>query len=114
MSAPRPAGSQDRRSSKRKKVRGKVKLECRKGTMGLGANLALEVWDLSQTGACLIVRPGIAKGDEVEVILSSTTLFRPIKCVGAVVWAMQLSPDRSSIGVQFQKQIPYADLNNLT
>ncbi len=113
MSDPRLAVA-DRRSSKRKVAKGKVKLECRKGSMGLGVNLAKELWDISQTGACFTVGPGLAKNDEVELLISSTTVFRPIKALGVVVWAVPLGPDRFSIGVQFQKHLAYSDMNNLT
>lgn len=114
MSAERAPGSPDRRSSKRKKAKGKVKVECRRGATGLGPNLALELLDVSQTGASLMVGPGLAIGDEVEIQISSTTMFRPLKLLGVVVRLGPQTANRFMAGVHFQKQIPYSDMNNLT
>lgn len=109
-----PSSGTNRRSSIRKKPRGKLRLECRRGTIGLGQNLAQSLLDLSQTGACLIVGPGLKVKDEVEIIVSSTAAPRPVKVHGTVVWCEALDASRFSIGVRFHKQISYQDLNNLT
>jgi Tfp pilus assembly protein PilZ len=82
--------------------------------MGLGPNLGLALWDVSQTGACVVTKPGIAVKDDVELVITTTGLPKPMKVIGSVVWVEQLDTDRQSVGVRFQKQIPFAELSKLT
>lgn len=109
-----PQQSPNRRGMARKPPRGKVTIECRKGVTGLGPNLGVALWDVSQTGACVVTKPGIALKDEVELVISNTGLPRPVKLVGDVVWVEQLDTDRQSIGIRFHKQIAFSDLSKLT
>jgi len=104
----------ERRGMSRKPPRGKVNFECRKGVMGLGPNIGLSLWDISQTGACIVTKPGIAIEDEVEISITTTGLPRPLKMVADVVWVEPLDKDRQSVGVRFHKGIPFSDLAKLT
>lgn len=104
----------NRRGMTRKPPRGKVTLECRKGITGLGANLGLALWDVSQTGACVVTKPGIKTKDEVELVVHTTGLPRPVKLVGVVVWVEQLDQERFSVGVRFHKSLDFSELSKLT
>lgn len=98
----------NRRASRRFIVCGFAKIECRKGSYGFGANLLLSVENLSETGACLIVKSALAKGEEVEVLFAGLEAGRALKRLGQVVWC-KLGADKTwSIGVQFQSPMPYA------
>ena len=61
----------NRRSSVRKQPRGWLKIECRKrGT--LGPSIAEVVWDLSQTGLCLVTNVEVKSGEELELHITSS------------------------------------------
>jgi hypothetical protein len=104
----------DRRASKRLAPRKKIRIECRRGLLGLGPNLALEVADVSQTGACVLTERRLANFDEVEVMLSSTTWTKPIKVQGLVVRVYPVDEQRQSVGIRFFKPLSYQHFNNLT
>lgn len=104
----------DRRATKRRTLLPKLRIECRRGLMGLGPNLALGLGDVSQTGARITTSRRLATFDEVELILSSTTWTKPIKVQGMVVRVLQEDDDRQSIGVRFFKPLSYHDISNLT
>ena len=46
--------------------------------MGLGANIAVRVLDLSDSGVRLLVRRAVKPGQEVEVTLESIGLVKPV------------------------------------
>lgn len=104
----------NRRGMVRKPPRGKVVVECRKGAMGLGPNMGLSLWDVSQTGACVVTKPGVKVKDEVELVISTTGLPRPIKMLGDVVWVDELDKERQSVGIRFHKPLGFAELSKLT
>ena len=104
----------ERRGMSRKAPRGKVNFECRKGIMGLGPNVGLGLWDISQTGACIVTKVGIGTEDEVELVITTTGLPRPMKMVGDVVWVEPLDKEKQSVGVRFHKAISFAELSKLT
>ncbi len=112
MSTPTP--QPNRRGSIRKKPKGKVQIECRKGVTGLGSNLALMIWDISQTGACLVAQSGLDVHDEVELLISSIGSPRKIKIHATVVWLEPLDPQRVSMGVRFHKPLTYLDMQQFT
>ena len=112
MSTPTP--QPNRRGSIRKKPKGKVQIECRKGVTGLGTNLALMIWDISQTGACLVAQSGLDVHDEVELLISSIGSPRKIKIHATVVWLEPLDPQRVSMGVRFHKPLTYLDMQQFT
>jgi hypothetical protein len=125
VSAPEPENQQNeagfsgeafenRRSHPRYAPRAKVKVECRKGSSGLSANIAAALLDLSQLGAKLISKTEIDVGAEVEVTLVAPAFQKPIKVLANVMRASDLKDGRIQIGVRFQHPISYADLRLLT
>jgi hypothetical protein len=103
----------NRRRARRCKVSSHARTECRKGSHGMGRNVAVTTLDLSETGARLIVRIGLAPGDEVEILLAGTGVPKPVKRVGTVVWSVLLPDACHAIGVVFDKALSYADLQRL-
>ena len=81
--------------------------------MGLGANLAVSVVEVSETGACVVVNALFAVGEEMEVTLESVVHRRPIRKMARVVRCESAGPDRWRVGVQFQGALRYSDLNDL-
>ncbi|HMP02410.1 MAG TPA: PilZ domain-containing protein [Gemmatales bacterium] len=103
----------NRRGSIRKKPRGKVTVEMY-SNIGLGPNLAHVLWDLSQTGACLICNAGPRVRDDIELFLSSTSFPRRLKLKAEVVWVQELDNQMVSVGLRFSRGLTYMELQNLT
>jgi hypothetical protein len=103
----------NRRASRRFTVVSFAKIECRKGSYGFGANLLVAVENLSETGACLIVKSALAKGEEVEVLFAGLDSGRALKRLGRVVWCKLGAEKTWSIGVHFQSPLPYAAMQKI-
>ena len=103
----------NRRRSLRRKPRRSVKVECRKGAFGLGPNLASATLDVSDTGARLIVTQAMESPSEVEIIITSYGINKPIKRLALVRWQVKLEDGRFCIGAEFQKRLEYRDWQNL-
>ena len=111
---PLEADIENRRAAIRRMPKGKPRITCRKGSLGLGRNLAEDLVDISQTGVRLIVNAALVKGDEVELIVNSAGLPRPLQFLGDVVWAAASGDNRYSIGVKFRKHLSYDEFSRLT
>ncbi len=103
----------NRRASRRRPPKGSTRTLCFRGPMGLGVNLAVSAVEISETGACLLVKEPFAKGEEMEVNLEGLVHRRPIRKMAKVVWCVTAGPDRWRVGVQFHGSLRYADLNDL-
>lgn len=104
----------NRRRSQRRKPRGQVQVECRKGALGLGANICLEFRNLSETGIQVLTKAEMKKKDEAELLLSGFGMRGTIKRMAEVRWVQPLEGDRFLIGLQFEKPIPFREVHNLT
>jgi PilZ domain len=103
----------NRRRSQRRKPRRSVLIECRKGSNGLGANLAKELLDTSDSGVRLIVSQELELLSDVEIIIGGYGMKAPIKRLGFVRWQVKLESGLFCIGVHFNKHINYRDWQNL-
>jgi len=99
----------NRRKSPRRKVRTSVKLECRKGSYGLGPSVTKTVLDLSDTGVQLIVSKELTVLGEVEVLISGYGMSQNIKRVATVRWQVRLEDGSFCVGIEFQKRLNYRD-----
>jgi hypothetical protein len=90
-----------------------VRVECRKGTMGLGPNICDTFLDLSEGGVRVIIKTEVPAKSEVEVLLTGFGVHRPIKMIGSVCWVVPLEDGRFCIGVSFQKRLAYRDVQAL-
>jgi hypothetical protein len=102
----------NRRRSQRRKPRGSVRLQCRKGSLGLGPNVAAGALDLSESGVRLIVTQALDAMAEVEVVIDGYGMNRPLKRVGNVRWQVKMDNGQFCTGVEFQKYIEYRDWQN--
>ncbi len=100
----------NRRSSLRAIPRSSVKVECRRGSTGLGANLAASFLDLSEGGLRLIVKVPLKVQDEVEILLAGFGMRQTIKRFANVAWALPLEDGQTCVGLQFQKRLPYQEV----
>jgi len=103
----------NRRRSQRRKPRTSVKLQCRKGSLGLGPNVAVSALDLSASGVRLIVTQTLDTMAEVEVVIDGYGMKQPVKRVGIVRWQVEMASGQFCVGVEFQKQIEYRDWQNV-
>ncbi len=103
----------NRRRWPRKKPRSTAKVECRKGTLGLGLNLAVSLLDISEAGVRLILKAGLNFGDEVEIVIRDFGPSNSIKRVGDVMWCLPLQDGRFCVGVRFEKWISFGEIQQV-
>jgi hypothetical protein len=77
--------------------------------LGLGANLAVSVLDLSESGVRLVVKTELRPGQGVEVHLEHLT-SRAVKVPAEVVWCLPGADGRFVVGARFVRPLAYADL----
>jgi hypothetical protein len=102
-----------RRRARRAPAKTNAKVTCRRGTLGLGPNLAGGVLDLSETGIRLVVREDLPPGLEIEVGLEGLGHPRPLRLTARVVWSVATADGRYCIGAEFRRRLTYADLHAL-
>jgi hypothetical protein len=86
---------------------------CRKGTLGLGRNLAVALLDVSETGVRLCLKEELAPGQEVEVCLLAPGEARETKRTGRVIWCVPGADGTHLVGVHFDKQLAFAAVQDL-
>ncbi len=110
---PQRPSQKNRRIAIRRKPCGYVQLECRKGSIGLGKNVATMLLDVSETGARLVISLELPAMQQVELIISATGIRNSIKRFGLVRWQLKLDDGTFCIGVEFEKRLDYADVQKL-
>ena len=103
----------NRRASMRRPAKSGARATCTKGSMGLGANLALKVVDLSEEGVRLLVKALLEKGQEVEVTLMGPGLSRPLKVLAQVMWSTPAAEGNYWVGARFRKRLTYGELADI-
>jgi hypothetical protein len=102
----------NRRASRRLASSNSARIECRKGTLGLGPNLTVSFLDISETGVRLVLKSLLDKGQAVELLLQAGS-FRPIKRLATVQWSLSLDNGAHCTGLNFERTIPFADVQRL-
>jgi hypothetical protein len=103
----------NRRSSRRLPPRGKVKIKCRKGSLDLGDNLAVEILDVSETGARLQLKKGLPLEVEVLLTFEASNSGRRIQRLAQVAWCSTDAEGAITGGFRFDKPLTYADLDHI-
>lgn len=103
----------NRRASQRRLPRGNVTIEVRRGSLGLGKNLAVMFLDLSEGGARVVLKEEFEKDKEVEVQLQAFGMRKPLKTTAKVCWVMKLDNGMFCVGLSFDKRIPYREVCQL-
>ena len=104
----------NRRNAVRKRPRGSVRVQCRRGAYGLGPNVAVGLLDLSETGARLVIKEPLEAKHEVEITLAGYGMSADLKLPGTIAWAVRLENGHFAIGVNFQKRLRFCDVMQLT
>jgi hypothetical protein len=108
VSDPQPARP-NKRHVRRLPPEGGTKAYLSGNPLGLGANLAVSVLDLSESGVRLVVKTQLRRGQGLEVHLEHLT-SRPVKAHAEVVWCLPGAEGRFVVGARFDRPLPYADL----
>ncbi len=110
---PPPKKLPNRRGSERRLARRSIRLECRRGSMGLGANLARGYLDISLSGVQVLTKDLLKCGEEVEIVLEGNGFRGVIRRMGEVRWTVPIDGGGCRAGVRFQKYLSYRELQNL-
>jgi hypothetical protein len=113
MDTPKPDQGRNRRKAARKIPRTTVKVECRRGSVGLGKNLATQFLDVSEGGVRILSTESLAPKQEVEVILLGLSYSKPLKRLANVSWSVPLENGQCCMGLEFQKRLLYQDIIQL-
>jgi hypothetical protein len=105
--------TKNRRIHLRRRPKGCAKSACRRGSIDLGPNLAVRVLDVAEGGIRLVVRENIDREQEVTLTLEGLQHSRPLRIFGRVIWCVSTATNEHCIGIQFDKRLPYIDLQRL-
>jgi hypothetical protein len=98
--------------SRRWPVRENVKVECRKGRIGVGPNLAETALDLGETETRLLLRTPLPRGQEVEVLFHGAGPC-PVKRVGWVLRSVPLEGNEHVVRLALHPALSYAEVQRL-
>ena len=114
MSLMPPGAIKDHRRMKRRPAKHSIAVICRKGTLGLGPNLAIKLRDISVDGAQLFVKSSLNLGDDVELTFSAQGFPDPLVCEATVMWCSSIEGNGYRIGVKFADSLDYEDVYHMT
>jgi hypothetical protein len=103
----------NRRSSPRRKPKASTRLTCATGKLGMGANRALSILDVSETGIRMVLKTPPKVGEEMQINLESIVDKRAHALAATVIWCATLADGNHAVGARFQKPLPYAVLQSL-
>lgn len=104
----------DHRRMKRRPIKKGTQIEARKGTLGLGRNIAVDKVDVSEEGIQLIVAKPFLPGDELEIKLTAPGLSKPTSRVASVVWCRPREDGSYLVGARMQQTLEYVDIAHCT
>ena len=108
------ASTRNRRIHARRPAKRSTKVTCQKGAMGLGANLALALLDVAETGVRMVLRSSLEVGQEVEVTLLGPGQAKPLRQLAEVAWCVETADNRYCMGACFQGRLTFAELQSLS
>jgi hypothetical protein len=97
------------RRSRRQPPKSTTKVHVYRNALGLGANIAVSILDLSEVGVRLVVKEPLAEGCEFALEFEPNGA-RPIKLTARVIWSLLLADGKTCVGAELSKKIPYPDL----
>ena len=90
-----------------------LQIRCIKGMLGLGANLAIGVLDVSEDGAALLLRQCLQKGDEVQLEFSRVAHNWSCSVVAETVWCLPTADGQFCAGFNFNRRLAYRDIQQV-
>jgi hypothetical protein len=109
-----PPSRPNKRLSRRRLPKDAIRVICQKGTLELGPNLALALLNLSEDGACVLLKEALKPREDVVLNLETVISLRPVKCPGQVAWCQPVGDGTYSVGIRFERRVPWLELLNLT
>ena len=97
----------NRRSVPRRQPKKASRFVCRRGKLGLGPNIAVGLFDVSENGIRLIVKTPLELEGDVEVGLQPIGANRPTTVIARVMWCVTLADGNHCVGARFEKLLPY-------
>jgi hypothetical protein len=91
---------------------GGVTASVRRGTMGLGPELATGLLYLTEDSACVRLTAPLADGDEAELVLSQANGHRT-KLLAESKWCATLGDRNHLVKLQFRRSLPHRELAEL-
>jgi PilZ domain len=107
------AGPQEKRIGQRRLALKGAQLEFRRGSLGLGADLAVEVIDISDDGLCVHLKEPMAPGEEAEVGVGRPLGGKLIKRIARVVWCRPAWGKGFLVEVVFSRRLSHLQVNDL-
>ncbi len=104
----------ERRIFRRRRVVRPVDVIIRRGTLGLGPNLALALIDVSEEGLRVRLKGPVVAGDEVEICLSFPIASKSWKFTGDVRWCESGPFETFLAGISLRRQLTHLELAELT
>jgi len=74
----------------------------------------MAVLDLSEGGARLLLTVRLHVGEEVTMVLGGPACEMPLRCLGKVVWSIEVTKDRFAVGVRLDSPLNGNDVQRLT
>ena len=107
--------NQSHRIGRRRPLKRGVEVTVRKGTLGLGPNLAISAVEMSDDGVQVKVKSEFKVDDEIEVTLTPVGRSKPVPFVADVRWCGRDETDPTGrtflIGAQFRHRLTFAVLS---
>jgi PilZ domain len=111
MSEQKSQAVDDRRIVRRRPLKKGVGTTVRKGTLGLGPNLAAGGEELSLDGVRLHVTCQMRRGEEIEIALTGIGRSKPMILIADVRWCREDEETETFlIGAKFRRRLAYSDL----
>ncbi len=104
---------EDLRVFNRRSAKGNVQVECYMNALGLGPNVALSLFDVSEAGARVTVKAPLVPRQEIEVNLSGIGHRRPVKNRADVIWCNPSAEGTFQAGLKFHRYLVHQDLLEL-
>jgi hypothetical protein len=113
-SDPTPDPDKNHRLSRRRAITRKIGIEFRKGSMGLGPDLAMDLQDISEDGLGIRLKVAVAAGDEAEIVLTAPGTRKAFKLLGEVRWCRDAGDGSFHVGVKLRRRLAYVELTDLS
>jgi hypothetical protein len=93
--------------------KGGGRVQCRRGTLGLGPDLGVRLVEVWPDGAGVLVRESLAGGAEVSLVLEGPGSSPPVKPTGTVA-RCEAAAGGYLAEVEFRRRLERAELLSLT
>jgi hypothetical protein len=113
MPEPQTAPVRNKRLTRRRPPKRTTRALLYGSAIGVGANLAVSVLDLSETGIRLVIKSEMKVGQQVQVELESSSR-RLVKVQATLIWILPTIDGNFCAGFQFDKTIEWGSILSLT